>query len=194
MIRALYRAAQAGVPIRLNVRGVCCLRPGVPGLSDNIRVFSIIGRFLEHSRVFRFANGGEPEYYIGSADWMRRNLDRRVETAMPITDIALQRELDEILEIYRNDDCSAWDSDSEGVYTRRMPTAGKRHHAAQDELVELAEKSRAALRPVKVIAQPTIDLPTAVGTNDAHIEKDGRRDESGAPDAPAARQSRRETH
>src|SRR3989440_6306438 len=86
VIGALYRAAQAGVEIDLVVRGICCLRPGVPGLSDRIRVISILGRFLEHGRIFSFANGGESEYYIGSADWRPRNLRRRVEVATPILD------------------------------------------------------------------------------------------------------------
>jgi polyphosphate kinase len=80
IIRELYRASQSGVPITLNIRGLCCLRPGVPGLSDTIRVFSVLGRFLEHGRIYGFENDGAPEYYIGSADWMKRNLDRRVET------------------------------------------------------------------------------------------------------------------
>ena len=85
IIRELYEASQAGVPIELNVRGLCCLRPGVPGLSENIRVFGVVGRFLEHSRIFRFENGGEPEYLLGSADWMKRNLDGRVETILSVS-------------------------------------------------------------------------------------------------------------
>jgi len=97
IIRELYRASRAGVPIDLNVRGLCCLRPGVPGLSDTIRVFGVVGRFLEHSRLFRFENGGKPEHYIGSADWMKRNLNNRVETVAPVEDPALKSELDEIL-------------------------------------------------------------------------------------------------
>ncbi|WP_299043914.1 polyphosphate kinase 1, partial [uncultured Thermosynechococcus sp.] len=98
VIRALYEASQAGVEIDLIIRGMCCLRPGVPGVSDRIRVISIIGRFLEHSRIFYFGNNGQPEYYIGSADWRSRNLDRRVEAITPIQDPKIQEELKELLE------------------------------------------------------------------------------------------------
>ena len=89
MIDALYRASQAGVEIDLIVRGICCLRPGIPGVSERIRVISIIGRFLEHSRLWHFANGGAEEFYLGSADWMPRNFDRRVEAVAPVEDPAL---------------------------------------------------------------------------------------------------------
>ncbi|NIS25290.1 RNA degradosome polyphosphate kinase, partial [candidate division KSB1 bacterium] len=93
IIRELYLASQAGVPITLNVRGLCCLRPGVPGLSENIRVYSPVGRFLEHSRIYSFINGGDPEYFFGSADWMKRNLNRRVETLAPVKDPQIKQEL-----------------------------------------------------------------------------------------------------
>ncbi len=93
MIKALYRASQAGLPIDLIVRGVCCLRPGVPGISDHIRVRSVVGRFLEHSRIYYFENGGEPEVFIGSADLMERNLDRRVEVLCPVRDPELRQHL-----------------------------------------------------------------------------------------------------
>ena len=91
-MRALYRASQAGVPIELIVRGMCVLRPGVPGVSENIRVRSIVGRFLEHSRIYVFENGGERETHIASADWMGRNLDRRVELAVPVLDPVMARD------------------------------------------------------------------------------------------------------
>lgn len=142
VIRELYLASQAGVPIRLNVRGKCVLRPGVPGLSQNIAVFSVVGRFLEHSRITRFRNGGDPEYFIASADWMRRNLSNRVEIAVPISDETLKHQLDGILEVYDNDNCSAWDCGPDGVYVRRTPREGETWRAAQDTFIQLAQESR----------------------------------------------------
>ncbi len=138
LITALYRASQAGVPVTLNIRGLNCLRPGVPGLSDNIRVYSVVGRFLEHSRVYRFENGGSPEFYIGSADWMRRNLDRRMETIMRVDDPAVRAGLEEVLAVYEKDNCSVWDCDSEGQYHRRRPAEGEERRAAQDVFIAQA--------------------------------------------------------
>jgi polyphosphate kinase len=134
----LYLASQAGVPITLDVRGLCCLRPGVVGLSENIRVFSVIGRFLEHSRLYRFENDGSPEYFIGSADWMRRNLDRRVETVTPIAEKKLQRQIDELLSVYDADNSTAWDLQPDGTYTRRFPAGEAEPLAVQQRLMELA--------------------------------------------------------
>ncbi len=142
LIRELYHAGQAGVRIRLNVRGLCCLRAGVPGLSENIRVFSTLGRFLEHSRIYRFENGDDPEFYIGSADWMQRNLDRRVETIMPVSDPTLKQELEETLRIYETDNCSAWDMQPDGKYVRRRPGKGQKPHAAQEEFIDLIGKKK----------------------------------------------------
>jgi polyphosphate kinase len=138
IIRELYDASRAGVPIELNVRGLCCLRPGVPGLSENIRVFGVVGRFLEHSRIFRFENGGEPEHLLGSADWMKRNLDGRVETILSVTDQDVQRQIDEILEVYVTDNASAWDCDADGVYRQRTPAEGEERRAVQEILIETA--------------------------------------------------------
>ena len=122
---ALYIASQAGVEIDLIVRGICCLRPQVPGLSDRIRVISIIGRFLEHSRIWYFANDSKPEYFIGSADWMPRNFDRRVEIAVPVEDAALHSRLMALLETSLSDNRQAWELAPDGSYTQRMPAGGK---------------------------------------------------------------------
>jgi polyphosphate kinase len=135
IIRELYLASQAGVPVTLNVRGLCCLRAGVPGLSQNIRVFSTLGRFLEHGRIYRFENGGEPAYFIGSADWMRRNLSNRMESIMPVTDAAICAELDHILSIYEEDNCTAWDMQPDGAYLRRRHADTEECLAAQERFI-----------------------------------------------------------
>ena len=118
MIRLLYQASQAGVKIDLLVRGICCLRPGVPGVSENIRVISIVGRFLEHSRVYYFQNGGAEEVYLGSADLMRRNLSHRVEIIFPVETPRLVRRLKEILDVYLSDQAKARYLQPDGSYTR----------------------------------------------------------------------------
>jgi polyphosphate kinase len=122
LIESLYRASQAGVPVDLIVRGICCLRPGVPGVSEHIRVRSVVGRFLEHSRVYYFHNGGRPEVFIGSADLMPRNLDHRVEVVAPVESEALKNVLvAEILQTYLNDNVQAWELQADGTYHRRQP-------------------------------------------------------------------------
>ena len=137
IILALYEASQAGVKIDLIVRGACVLRPGVPGLSDNIRVRSIVGRFLEHSRIFYFHNGGKADVYLASADWMNRNLFRRVEVAFPVLDPELkQRVIDEGLKPYLKDNHKAWELDADGHYHRRKPSTRQPLFSAQDHLME----------------------------------------------------------
>jgi polyphosphate kinase len=118
-IEALYRASQAGVPIDLNVRGICCLIPGVPGVSETIRVVSVVGRFLEHSRIYSFHRGDEHTYYIGSADLMPRNLDTRVELLAPVEEQELRAELDDTLERCLADNTFAWTLDADGRWSRR---------------------------------------------------------------------------
>ncbi len=118
VIQALYRASRAGVDIDLIVRGVCCLRPGVAGVSERIKVRSIVGRFLEHSRVYYFENDGAREIYCGSADWMDRNLFRRIEVAFPIEAPELQKRVADDLQLYLSDDCNAWALSPDGHYTR----------------------------------------------------------------------------
>ena len=138
IINELYKASQAGVPITLNVRGLCCLRAGVAELSPTIRVYSTLGRFLEHGRIYRFENDGDPVYLTGSADWMRRNLDSRMETIVPVTDPALRRQLDAVLEVYERDNCSAWDMQPDGQYVRRQPAAGEEPCDAQGTFIRQA--------------------------------------------------------
>jgi polyphosphate kinase len=124
--RALYRASQAGVPIDLLVRGMCILRPGVPGVSENIRVRSIVGRFLEHSRIYVFENGGDLEAHIASADWMGRNLDRRVELAVPVLDPVLVETLtSHILAVLFADNVKSRELQSDGTYRRLAPEPGQ---------------------------------------------------------------------
>jgi len=130
VVRALYQASQAGVQIDLIVRGACTLRPGVPGVSDNIRVRSIVGRFLEHHRVYWFANDGAPDLFCSSADWLERNLLRRVETAFPVIDPDLsKRVFEEALANYLADNVSAWDLHADGSYERRQPQDAPPHSA-----------------------------------------------------------------
>jgi len=138
IVALLYEASQAGVKIDLVIRGMCCLYPGREGLSESITVVSIIGRYLEHSRIFWFANNGEPEVFIGSADWMPRNLDRRVEALSPIEEPALREQLERLLDLYLEDDSGAWDMNSDGSFSQRKP--GKHSLHAQSALSELWRK------------------------------------------------------
>jgi polyphosphate kinase len=136
-IKALYRASQAGVSIDMIVRGVCCLRPGIPGISDRIAVRAIVGRFLEHSRLYYFQNGGQPQIYFGSADLMERNLDRRVEVLCPVTDPALCRHLREtVLESLLNDTHRAWTLRTDGTYVPAMPPEDVAPFNAQQYLLD----------------------------------------------------------
>ena len=135
-IKALYKASQAGVKVDLVVRGICCLQPGIPGLSENIRVRSIVGRFLEHTRVFYFYNGGEEKVYCASADLMIRNLDKRVETCFPISDSKLAVRVRKELEMYLSDNTRSWTLGPEGVYTRNHPVRNQKERNAQQTLLD----------------------------------------------------------
>jgi polyphosphate kinase len=147
-IRALYAASQAGVPIDLNVRGICCLRPGVPGVSENIRVVSIVGRFLEHSRIYAFRRGEETRVLTGSADLMPRNLDSRVELVAPVEDAGLREELLDVLGRCFADNANAWELDADGNWTRTF-VAPEQRRSVQAELRE-----RHALRAAEQLAAP----------------------------------------
>ena len=144
MIQALYRASQSGVKIDLIVRGHSRLRPGVPGVSDNIKVMSILGRFLEHDRIFYFHNQGQPRVYIGSADWRRRNLEERVEVLVPVEDEALQQRLRKTLDAALSDNRTAWDMRADGRYVLRHPAPREPVRNYQDMLMQWARESQPA--------------------------------------------------
>ena len=153
LIQALYRASQAGIQINLNVRGTCCLRPGVKGMSENIHVISIVDMFLEHSRIFHFSNGGKSEIYLSSADWMPRNLERRIEIMFPIEDRAIKQELIDLLRLYFKDNTNSWKLLSTGKYEKR--NAGKelefrvQLHLCQKALDREISKKQAFLEELK---------------------------------------------
>jgi polyphosphate kinase len=148
-IQALYRASQAGVPVDLNVRGICCLRPGVPGVSENIRVLSIVGRFLEHSRVYSFQRGSETRVLTGSADLMPRNLDSRVELVAPVEDPELRAEMLDVLERCFADNVNSWELSSDGSWTRM------RHSEGEQRSVQQELRERYAARAAEQLAAAT---------------------------------------
>lgn len=141
MIETLYRASNAGVSIDLIIRGICCLRPGIPGISENIRVISVIGRFLEHSRIYYFQNNGSEELYIGSADWMTRNLSRRVEAITPVEDTNLAKDLQEILGIMLADNRQAWELQSDGTYIQRKPDREDQAESTHEVLMNMMRRT-----------------------------------------------------
>lgn len=164
--RELYLASQAGVHVDLVIRDTCRLRPGVPGLSDNVRVVSIVGRFLEHSRIYYFHNGGDEEYYIGSADAMMRNLEHRVEVVVPVEDLSQQAELRQIFELHLCDRRSAWDMQSDGTYIQRHPAGEEEMTDVQSQLAAAAERrdrdaKRLKRRKPKTIGRRNVRLPSA---------------------------------
>lgn len=146
VIAALYQASQAGVKVDLIIRDSCLLRPGIPGLSENIRVVSLVGRFLEHARIYYFKNNGLEQYFIGSADLMKRNLERRVEVIAPVESPVLQSQLREILNLQLTDRRGVWDMQPDGSYTRRQPESKEEKRSAQELLIEKSEKRLAEAR------------------------------------------------
>jgi polyphosphate kinase len=160
IIEALYRASQAGVRIRLNVRGSCALRPGVPGLSENIDVISIVDRFLEHSRICCFLNGGELEVFLASADWMTRNLDKRIELMFPVEDPECKAKVLHALNAAFNDNTKARRLDAQGVYKRLTPAKGETPCRVQTYLHEHAKRSAALARErAGIVFQPEAQEP-----------------------------------
>ena len=157
IIEALYRASQAGVKIELNIRGICCLRPGVPGLSENISVISVVDRFLEHARLFYFHHGGESLVFISSADWMPRNLDRRVELLVPIEDPAAQARLTAILETSLQDSAKARRLLPDGSYERIKPPKGEAPLRSPGSFLSTSPPSRptSPTKPLHGLPAPT---------------------------------------
>ena len=141
MIALLYEASQAGVQVDLIVRGICCLRPGIPGVSDRIRVISVVGRFLEHSRAFCFHNEGDPEVFIGSADWMPRNLNRRIEAVAPVLEPGHRQAILGLFDLLWEDNRQAWELASDGSYTQRQPAEGEPDLGSHARLIELTRES-----------------------------------------------------
>ena len=146
VVRALYRASMAGVTVDLIVRDTCRLRPGIPGLSENIRVVSVVGRFLEHARIYYFRNSGADEYFIASADAMKRNLEARVEILCPVEPPELAKELGVIFDTHLADQRSAWDMQPDGTYIQRTPESSGQKRSAQEQLIERSEKRLAEAR------------------------------------------------
>jgi polyphosphate kinase len=156
MIRALYRASQAGVKVQLLVRGICCLRPGLPGISENIEVISVVGRFLEHSRVYYFLNHGEEQIWMGSADLMPRNIDHRVEVLTPIRDPKMIRHIhDDVLEVYLSDNVKARRMLPSGAYQRKRPE-GRSKLAAQDLLLQVRRTASDQERQTHATPRPRL--------------------------------------
>ncbi len=168
MIDTLYRASQAGVDIDLVIRGICCLRPGLPDVSERIRVTSIVDKFLEHSRIFYFENAGRPEVLLGSADWMPRNFWRRIETVFPIEDPVLQaRIVNDILPLVLGDTVKARELRSDGTYRRRRPADGEapvRSQVALQHLAREAARETTETRPpfTPIVRRPRPGTPQGV--------------------------------
>ncbi|HSO37967.1 MAG TPA: polyphosphate kinase 1 [Labilithrix sp.] len=183
VIEALYRASQAGVPISLIIRGICCLRPQVPGVSDNIEVRAIIDRYLEHGRIFHFANAGKDEVYISSADWMPRNFHRRVEVMIPIEDPAIRTRLIDILSVQWSDNVKAWVLESNGAYVRVVPKPGAPLIRSQQKFIEQTrDKVKVADQAARPVSRfhmgPTAQKSPLEGKVPRAQRRRPRRDES----------------
>jgi polyphosphate kinase len=169
IVRELYAASQAGVDITLIVRGICRLRPGIDGLSETISVHSVVGRFLEHSRIFKFGNAGDSEYYIGSADWMTRNLDRRVEAVTPVENPTLQNELDTIIDSLLGDNRKRWEMDATGRYVQQRPKSQPRQIAHE----QLMQRAREAVpeTPIEYNTSESDQRETSVDLDEVYLEE-----------------------
>jgi len=166
IIWALYRASQMGVKVLLNVRGICMLTPGVKGLSENIQVVSVIDYYLEHSRIYYFANGGADELYLASADWMPRNLERRVELMFPLLQDDTRKTVLETLSAYFRDNSQAWQLDSQGTWTRLAPAPGEKPFRAQTFFHSRAAKAQAEEHPDPARGEFIVRRSTPIGAHE----------------------------
>jgi polyphosphate kinase len=173
VVAALYAAAHAGVEVDLLIRGICCLRPGIPGVSDKIRVHAVVDRFLEHSRIFHFANGGVDEVYLSSADWMPRNFRRRVEVMWPILDESLRRRvIDEILGTMSADTAKDWLLHADGRYVRAVPPKDTKPSRSQLRFMEAARERARETEPLRSRQLTTARAP---GAEMEKLRKRGKR-------------------
>lgn len=161
LIEALYAASKAGVQIKLNVRGICCLRPGVPELSENIEVVSVVDMFLEHARIFYFGGRGEDEIYLSSADWMPRNLDRRIELMFPVEDKDNKKELLELLKMYFRDNEKSWQLQPDGSYKKSAPDAKKRFRVQEQLCARALEQRKLLAKTAPLQLKPRMASPSA---------------------------------
>ena len=136
IIEEFYQASQAGVKIEMVIRGICCLKPGLEGVSENIRVVSLVGRFLEHARIFAFGEGEDEKIYLGSADLMQRNIDRRVETVFPLREARHRQKIRRLMDLQLNDTANSWEMNADGAYTRLHPNEGEESLDSQALLLE----------------------------------------------------------
>jgi polyphosphate kinase len=159
IIRGLYAASRAGVKVRLNVRGICCLRPGLKGTSDTIEVVSIVDRYLEHARIFYFRNGGDEEVYLSSADWMPRNLDKRIELLFPVESPECRHKVLQALDAMFQDNVKARVQQPDGSYRRRRPAKGEEPYRAQVELYREAQRAQQRARAASGVTLEPITTP-----------------------------------
>ena len=159
IIRALYDAAKTGVKVRLNVRGTCCLRPGLKGVSETIEVVSVVARFLEHARVFYFRNGGDEEVYLASADWMTRNLDKRIELLFPVDSPEARQKVLLALDASFQDNLKGRRLQADGTYKRRRPAKGEEPFRMQLHLYREAQRALQRARAVSAVALEPLTSP-----------------------------------
>jgi polyphosphate kinase len=193
LVEELYRASMAGVDVDLVVRDICRLRPGIEGLSETVDVVSIVDRFLEHSRIFYFENGAtsgatgdgrDPEYYVGSADWMTRNLDNRVEAVAPVTDRRLREQLRFVLDLCLQDNRSAWEMDSDGRYHQRTPDPDETEVCTQDVLMDRARAAHESGDDLGVVpAHPAVETTLLVDGSTPQPAETARREDANGTDA-----------